>query len=366
VHVWFLCDYILTLSLSIIPFQMVSFKSNGMRCIHPDALHPQLRWLILTDNELESIPTTIGRCNKLQKLMLSGNELQSLPEEMSNCLNLELVRLASNRLTEPPMALLQLPNLCWIAFSDNPFMQECMNQISVDNTLPVMQHVTQYELLGEGASGVTHRGEWNGRAVAVKTYFGAMTSDGNPLQERTLSLKASTLASPSLIQVLGQTENGSLVMELLENYAAFAGPPSMESCSRDTYQKGDCVDTKQAVSMVAGLLEALVKLHEVGVCHGDFYGHNILVSQDDNTKVRLSDFGAAFSYDRQAEYGRCVQKIEMRAFAHLVNEIERILDDKETAATRNALKELAKACCQDSYTFSKAQNLWQANISAVQ
>ena len=70
-------------------------------------------------------------------------------------------------------------------------------------------------------------------------------------------------------------------MELLENYKAFAGPPSMESCSRDVYQEDDCIDVNQTVAMVTGLLDALVKLHETGVCHGDFYGHNILVSKDD-------------------------------------------------------------------------------------
>ena len=185
---------------------MVSFKSNGMKRIHPDALQPQLRWLILTDNQLESIPNTIGRCEKLQKLMLSGNNLCHLPEEMSKCRNLELVRLASNNLTEPPMSLLQLPNLSWIAFSDNPFLNKCMNDIVSKNILPVMTNVMQYEMLGEGASGVTHRGECNGQPVAVKTYFGSMTSDGNPLQERALALAASSLSSPCLIHVLGQTD----------------------------------------------------------------------------------------------------------------------------------------------------------------
>ena len=334
-----------------------------MKRIHPGALQPQLRWLILTDNALEYLPTTIERCSQLQKLMLSGNRLQSLPEEMKNCHKLELVRLASNRLTEPPMCLLRLPNLSWIALSDNPFLNYCMKHVSSSIELPIMENVVEGELLGQGASGVTHSGKWNGQAVAVKTYSGAMTSDGNPLQERTLAMKASALKSPCLIQVLGQTTQGSLVMELLENFTAFAGPPSIESCSRDTYHENDSVESSQAISMVSGLLDALVKLHEVGVCHGDFYGHNILVSRDDCTKVRLSDFGAAFSYDRQAEYGRYVETMEMRAFAHLMDEIEKLLDDIQAADLRSALTELAQACRQDSYSFSKVQDIWQGKIS---
>ena len=77
---------------------MVSFKDNGMKAIHPDSLQPQLRWLILTGNELTTLPETIGRCKKLQKLMLSGNRIKTLPDSMGACENLELVRLACNQL----------------------------------------------------------------------------------------------------------------------------------------------------------------------------------------------------------------------------------------------------------------------------
>lgn len=71
-----------------------------MKRIHPDALQPQLRWLILTGNAIAELPETIGRCEKLQKLMLSGNKLSSLPESVENLGNLELIRLACNELKE--------------------------------------------------------------------------------------------------------------------------------------------------------------------------------------------------------------------------------------------------------------------------
>jgi Leucine-rich repeat (LRR) protein len=78
--------------------QMVAFKANKLQSIHPDALQSQMRWLILTDNLLETIPDTIGRCTKLQKFMLSGNLLKELPDSIANCNNLELIRLSSNQL----------------------------------------------------------------------------------------------------------------------------------------------------------------------------------------------------------------------------------------------------------------------------
>lgn len=343
--------------------QMVSFKSNGMKRIHPNALQPQLRWLILTDNALQAIPETIGRCHILQKLMLSGNSLRLLPEEIGNCKQLELVRLASNQLSEAPMALLRMKNLAWGAFADNPFLDEASDY---PHKLPIIENVSEGELLGQGASGMTHRGVWNGRDVAVKTYSGSITSDGNPLQERTIALAASRCSSPCLIQVLGQTlSDGSLVMELLENFTAFADPPSMESCSRDVYQQENSVTARQAVMMVSGLLDALVKLHECGICHGDFYGHNVLIKGEE---VRLSDFGAAFFYDRNAVYAQLVERMEMRAFAHLLDEVKMLLSRSlEDAAASNVgteLLELRDACRKDSYSFAEAQGLWRTKLLA--
>jgi len=77
---------------------MVAFKANHLTSIHPDALQPQLRWLILTDNNLTKLPDTIGRCTRLQKFMLSGNQLTELPDSIANCTNLELIRLSCNQL----------------------------------------------------------------------------------------------------------------------------------------------------------------------------------------------------------------------------------------------------------------------------
>lgn len=320
--------------------QMVSFKSNKMKRLHPEALQPQLRWLILTDNDIEVVPPEIGRCVKLQKLMLAGNQIREIADEISNCTNLELVRLASNRLTAPPMALLSLPNLAWVALSDNPFLNGSTTTTVPD--LPVLQGMDESsgELLGQGASGVTRKVLHGTTAVACKTYIGTMTSDGNPQEEKKLSVVASTIASPCLISVLGQTPSGSLVMELLEGYSALAGPPSMDSCSRDVYTDGMTMGATVAVSLVKGLLQVMCALHELGICHGDFYGHNILIA--DGAKVKLSDFGAAFFYDKAAGYGELIQQIEMRAFRIMVEEVEQLVDGTGGAC----LLEFAKKCRQ--------------------
>jgi Leucine-rich repeat (LRR) protein len=70
---------------------MVGFKANRITHVSPKALPPLLRWLILSDNAVTSLPAEIGACNRLQKLALAGNQLKNLPPELANCTRLELM-----------------------------------------------------------------------------------------------------------------------------------------------------------------------------------------------------------------------------------------------------------------------------------
>eukprot|EP00547_Thalassionema_nitzschioides_P004366 CAMPEP_0194216942 /NCGR_PEP_ID=MMETSP0156-20130528/20051_1 /TAXON_ID=33649 /ORGANISM="Thalassionema nitzschioides, Strain L26-B" /LENGTH=439 /DNA_ID=CAMNT_0038945833 /DNA_START=83 /DNA_END=1402 /DNA_ORIENTATION=- len=348
--------------------QMVSFKSNGMLSIHPDALKPQLRWLILTDNSLTTIPSEIGRLPLLQKLMLSGNQLKEIPVEISSCRNLELTRLASNKLTSPPMSLLELPNLAWVGLSANPFLSEItakqeeeglFSSLPVLND-PILESEDDGNVLGSGASGIIRKVLFNDQEVAVKTYVGQMTSDGSPDQERLLSLAASTVKSPFLIQLIGQTPHKkSLVMELLENFQALAGPPSMESCSRDVYPNDYSLTAEDGMHLVSGLLQVMMQLHARGIMHGDFYGHNILIS-DCAKKVKLSDFGAGFFYDPKEKYGACLEQIEVRAFGILVGEVIALV--QRDVGRKGSVESLTKllSTCRSSSTFSSILASWNS------
>lgn len=89
---------------------MIGFKANRIRTVSARSLPPQLRWLILTDNAIDTLPAELGHCSQLQKLMLAGNRLHALPETMAACSRLELVRLSSNRLNALPAWLLRLPD----------------------------------------------------------------------------------------------------------------------------------------------------------------------------------------------------------------------------------------------------------------
>jgi hypothetical protein len=98
--------------------------------------------------------------------------------------------------------------------------------------------------LGEGASGVIYRAQWRAegrapRAVAVKLFKGAVTSDGLPDCEMAACLHAGR--HPNMIPVIGKLRGHpdgahGLVMELVDPALTnLAGPPSFASCTRDVY-----------------------------------------------------------------------------------------------------------------------------------
>lgn len=305
---------------------MVGFKANRIQQVPAAALPPRLRWLILTDNQLAELPPEIGRCTRLQKLMLAGNQLRSLPEEMANCTRLELVRIAANQLSVLPDWLLSLPRLSWLAFAGNPFCQEAPVQSGVSPIHWDDLHVSHQ--LGEGASGVIHHAEWRSgdhvQPVALKLFKGAMTSDGLPLNEMNACMTAG--AHPNLIPVLGklaahpEAAHG-LVMALIDSkFRNLAGPPSLESCTRDVYPAEASFDIDSAIRLAHGIASAAEHLHAQGIMHGDLYAHNILHGADG--QALLGDFGAAsFVSADDPLVAKALQRIEVRAFSCLLEEL---------------------------------------------
>lgn len=134
---------------------MLSFKANQLTEISPESLSPSIHWLILTDNQISSLPPTIGRLTHLRKCLLSGNRLESLPDEMQNCRELELLRLSVNQLTHLPDWFFHLPKLAWNAFSSNRFQHNALinNTFAVENVGFSWTDLEIREKLGEGASG---------------------------------------------------------------------------------------------------------------------------------------------------------------------------------------------------------------------
>jgi hypothetical protein len=333
---------------------MVGFKANRIRHVPAAALPAALRWLVLTDNEIEELPAALGERPQLQKLMLAGNRLRALPASMAQLHKLELLRIASNQLTALPDWLPSLPRLTWLAYAGNPFCEQREDALAhTPSAVIAWPALALRDKLGEGASGVIYRADWRrddaATPVAVKLFKGAMTSDGSPLSEMAACLGAG--AHPNLIPVLGHIEDHpehahGLVMSLIPpEFLNLAGPPSLDSCTRDIYDAGKRFDLPAALSIARGIASAAAQLHSHGIMHGDLYGHNIL--HDDHGHTLLGDFGAASFYDPAGPQAAALQTLEVRAFGNL---LEELLDRCDNAPA--ALRQLQAACQQGTPRFA--------------
>ena len=309
---------------------MVGFKANRINHFSAAAIPPQLRWLILTDNQLEALPGELGKCANLQKLMLAGNRLQRLPEALAACQRLELLRIAANRFEALPGWLLTLPRLAWLAYSGNPFSDAHEVAALSGQDIPCINwhELALQQQLGEGASGVIHQAQWRRdddsvSAVAVKLFKGALTSDGRPASEKAACLAAGT--HPGLVGAEGRVSAHplgtlGLVMPLIDaGFKNLAGPPSLESCTRDIYPPGQSFSLAVVLRIAHGIAAAVAHLHARGILHGDLYAHNILWNERGD--ALLGDFGAASFMPQDAARASALQRIEVSAFGCLLEEL---------------------------------------------
>ena len=340
---------------------MVGFKANRIAHVSPKALPPLLRWLILTDNALTELPAEIGQCAHMQKLMLAGNQLRALPPELAHCKRLELLRISANRLTELPAWLLQLPRLTWLAFAGNPFAHALEAQALANAPTPhiAWQRLQLQHPLGEGASGVIHQAvlshEDGEQTVAVKLFKGAVTSDGLPDCEMAACMHAG--AHPHVVSAIGRvTEHPdhtqALVMPLIAPaFGNLAGPPSLESCTRDVYPAHQRFDWPTTLRMAQSIASATQHLHARGITHGDLYAHNILHTAEGD--ALLSDFGAAAFFDVcDATLAQGLEKLEVRALGCLLEELALQCDaTPDDVHLHQALAHLAQQCMGDEPTM---------------
>jgi hypothetical protein len=340
--------------------RIVGFKANRIRKVPGAALPSALRWLILTDNRIEELPPEIGRCAQLQKLMLAGNRIAALPPELAACVRLELLRIAANRLAELPAWLPTLPSLSWLAYAGNPFCAARESAALSDTPIAGIDWdcLQVQHQLGEGASGVIHQAQHRSpegvQSVAVKVFKGAVTSDGLPLNEMTACINAG--AHPNLIPVLGKVEKhpaaaNGLVMSLIDTeFRNLAGPPSLDSCTRDVYAADARFGLKAVLRIALGIASAARHLHAQGIMHGDLYAHNILHCGEG--RALLGDFGAAsFVASEDPSEADALQRLEVRAFACLLEElIERCDEPGDSRHILGALKDLAVACSDEETT----------------
>lgn len=329
---------------------MIGFKNNQIAFISENALPTTTRWLTLTNNKLTALPTTIGNCLRLEKLLLAGNLLEALPSSLANCNNLALLRISANQLPVLPPWLLTMPQLSWLAFSSNPFSKMLMYNIP----LPTInwQQLLLTEQLGEGASGIIYKAIWQKdnsqqEGVAVKVFKGTVTSDGYPEDEMAACIAAGHHAN--LVQVLGKINNHpsqkqGLVLGLIPTAFYNLGmPPSFDTCTRDVFTANTHFSTAQILAIAKAIASVGAHLHSKGIMHGDMYAHNTLVNAQHATI--FGDFGAASLYDITTIQAASLERIEVRAFGCLLDDLLQH-NNNNTSNTTKFLNALVEACLQ--------------------
>lgn len=331
---------------------MIGFKNNQIAHISEDAIPVQTRWLILTDNNLTALPKSIGKCTSLEKFPVAGNQLTSLPDEMANCKNLALLRISANQLTALPDWLLAMPKLSWLAFSGNPFCKKIDDSLLLDAV--DWQSLTVTHQLGEGASGIISKAMWQANSdeakeVAVKVFKGAVTSDGYPEDE----MHACILAGqhPHLVTVLGRLHNHpmqkqGLVLDLIPaTFYNLGLPPSFDTCTRDVFAPDTYFTFEQILAIAKAIASVGAHLHSKGIMHGDMYAHNTLVTKSHQTI--FGDFGAASLYDTSTAQAEAFERIEVRAFGCLLEDLlGQTIEKNNFSEAAIVLKALVPICIQ--------------------
>jgi hypothetical protein len=302
---------------------MIGFKSNQIETVPENAFPPLLNWLILTDNQIKVLPQSIGESKLLQKCALAGNLIEELPASMVNCINLELLRISANQLKIIPKWLFELPKLSWVAFAGNPGSDQL--QLATDLELFDWQDFEIKELLGEGASGLIHKAKWlsKDKNVAIKVFKGAVTSDGLPEDEMAISILAGEHGN--LVPFLGKIkshpeEKNGLIMELIaSSFINLGNPPNFDTCTRDVFDESTKFNSNEFLKIVKSMASVSAQLHSKGINHGDIYAHNILVNNTADSL--LGDYGAATYYDATSEMAHNIQRVEIRAFGCLVEDL---------------------------------------------
>ena len=336
------CFKVLPTALGGCPLlEMVGFKSNQIQEVPAESLPHQLRWLILTDNQITHLPEALGERTRLQKLALAGNQLSRLPKSTDQLVNLELLRISANQLLAFPIQLLILPKLAWLAFSGNPF---CETDIEIKSVPEVAS--TDYrllEVLGQGASGIIYQANWTDTAnqentfpedIAVKVFKGEVTSDGYPQDELQACLKLGH--HKNLVKSVAQVNESNylaLVMELIPTHFKNLGlPPDFQTCTHDTFESGFSLSINSIKKIVEQMQQVFEHLHNNQVCHGDLYAHNTLFDQQSN--IIFGDFGAASMYHMLLPVvKKSIKEIEQRALMHFIDDLLKICDVEDKKST---------------------------------
>jgi hypothetical protein len=163
--------------------------------------------------------------------------------------------------------------------------------------------------------------DFRGEPVIYKQFKKLLSTDGRVESEIAM---ASVIPADARVPVLQQIRG--IILDPLavvyaypkveQKYRSLGKPPSLKSCTRDTYPKKRKFEPEVACRTLYDVACGLLKLHAFNIVHGDLYAHNI---QYDNLtgNAMLIDLGAAWTFTDAA-----VANLDVRSFKVLVKELK--------------------------------------------
>jgi tRNA A-37 threonylcarbamoyl transferase component Bud32 len=334
--------------------RIIGLANNRIVSWSAGALPTSTEWIMLTNNSLVTLPADVSSLCNLRKLAVSGNRLCSLgalraPDGTSPLAKLELVRFAGNSLntTEACNVLRSLPGLSWVGISGQDAEKVPSTTDSGLRALTADEY-TEYRLgrcLGSGASGAVYELDSHPHFVAKVYKLQARGADGAPENEIRIQSRVNHSNITRAFAVYGDSV---LILERVDSdFAILSSVPSFDSVSRDAAVLLRPASLEHALQVAVQIAEAVAYLHSIHICHGDVYGHNILVQYGvaDRTSTRaiLHDFGAAFEYepDQRDLYETC----DARAVLIVAEELLQSLtegNDTNSDVRRSVLSSIAE------------------------
>lgn len=343
---------------------MLNLSRNRMSRIPEGALPPILWQLVLDDNQLQTLPDSIGTCTKLLQLRVTANQLRKLPISLSRCRDLTTIRLCSNTLSHLPAWLFRLPRLASLSLAGNPCSAHpppdyapcppTRSWVYLDN--PARKITLSNLSYSRGELGSTcssaahdalfrrpHRRRRPERAV-LQVFIGHSTLASSPRDELAAHLRAGHhpgLLSPvALFREVGSWSreggdvedlHGALVVRPMPvGYRVLVGgrfkPYPSAHCNGRVVKIWQ-LPVEKCLEMVHSISEVAKHLHGNRVMHGNFVASNVYYDGMDG-KVLLVDFWAASIYDNDAleDHRPYIERIEVLAFARLLEEITNLIN----------------------------------------
>lgn len=353
---------------------------------------PDLQKLMLAGNRLEALPRTLSNCRKLALLRIAANRLEEFPAWLLAMPELAWLAFAGNPFCrareQAALGESSIPALPWPSLEIGEQLGQGASGVIYRARMPLVDEANASDASGAtdaaGASEaadasdaseaakasdavdapeaakasdaadaadariVTDTGQKTASIeIAVKLFKGAITSDGLPESEMAACFSAPRHAHliPILGRVTGHPEQSQgMVMPLMPpGLINMAGPPSLDSCTRDVYPEHVRFSVDAMLQIATAMAGAGRHLAGHGILHGDLYGHNIL--HDLEGHALLGDFGAASLYDKDGPYAASLQRLEVRAFGYLLEEmLARVAVPLALGESRKRLEALLKAC----------------------